>query len=236
MLSDWMSQKRLALLGGSFNPPHVGHLRIAIEAREILRPEQVLFLPAAVPPHKPGDFLLPFSLRAKMVAAAINGAESFALSTLENERQGPSYTIDTLRILKKAHPDHRLCFILGAPDFIVLDSWHDWRALPAQADLVVIPREQSGVCEVERAVFNFWPDARAVACGLDGISHAFEISGKGRVLLMPVPRLDVSSSDIRVRWLAGRSLEFLVPDAVVGLLDEHKKDVDRIWRPAGQGG
>lgn len=223
----------LLLLGGSFNPPHSGHLRIAIETAEQLRPRQTLFLPCAHPPHKPDGILLPFSLRVDMLRAAIRdmgqSGLDFAVSEIESERQGPSYTADTLALFSERFPELRPVFIMGSEDYAQLSSWRRWHALPGLADLVVLPRNPSALDSFRNSTLAFWPEAKLLAPPAGRGSEAFRLPQGGRMLYLPQPQLDISSSLVRTRFMEGRSLDFLVPPGVCSLLKEHTVMITRLW-------
>lgn len=226
------------VVGGSFNPPHSGHLRIAIETAEVLRPEVTLFVPCARPPHKPDETLLPFSLRAKMLRAAIAdlgpaGCCGFAVSEIENERDGPSYTVDTLAELGAGRPCTRMAFVMGSEDYAKFSSWRQWQKIPELADLVVLPRVLGSARSFEDNTRAFWPAARQFDPPVPGVQKAFALPCGGRVLYLPQPLLGISSSLVRERMLGGRSLDFLVPPGVASLLYEHKSAISALWQGAG---
>ena len=131
-----------ALFGGSFNPPHVGHLRLAIEMAETLRPlaDSVELMPCAAPPHKVVSGLLPFDLRAAMVEACLDGLPGLSCNRMEAGRPGLSYTWDTLQACREETPERPLFFILGNPDYALLPHWHRGLELPELCQLVVVPR------------------------------------------------------------------------------------------------
>jgi nicotinate-nucleotide adenylyltransferase len=227
----------LLLLGGSFNPPHSGHLRIVIESAERLHPAETHFLPCAVPPHKSGRELLPFALRADMLRAAIEdiapdvrSRHGFAVNEMENERHGPSYTIETLRLLSARRPDRRLAFIMGSEDFSRLVTWRDWPLLPEFADIIVLPRAAGAAAGAEADARRMWPEARvADKDGLPEDASAFVLPSGGKILYLPQPVFDLSSSLVRERFLAGRSLDFLVPPRVGELMYRHEKTLQFLW-------
>lgn len=227
----------IALLGGSFNPPHAGHFRIAIEVEEALSPAETLFIPCASPPHKSADNLLPFAFRAALLRAALTEAgmdKSFAVCEVENERSGPSYTVDTLALLTTRYPDKRLAFILGGEDYAQLPTWRRWRELPTLADLVVLPRGKKGeksFCDTTRAL---WPEAREIVNPFSSAGKAFVLPDNGRLLFLPQPLLAISSSLVRERWLHGRRLDFLMPRAVQDLLRERESTVRMLWNAASR--
>lgn len=231
----------IALLGGSFNPPHAGHFRIAIECAEALFPAETLFVPCACPPHKSEDNLLPFDFRVALLRAALAEAgmdKSFGVCEVESERSGPSYTADTLAILVARRPDARLAFIMGGEDYAQLATWRRWRELPALADLVVLPRgerSRESFCDTTRSL---WPEARRTQTPFPAVTEAFALPGGERLLFLPQPLLDISSSMTRERWLQGRRLDFLMPQSVRKLLREQESMVKRLWEriPESAGG
>ena len=223
----------LLLFGGSFNPPHTAHLRLALEAAEILRPRKALFIPCAQPPHKNGMNLLPFALRCAMLRAALEGSDLeriFAVSEIENERAGTSYTVETLALLAEQHPLLRPAFIMGSEDYARLDTWLRWRDLPRLADLAVLPRSASADASFGLHSKMLWPEAQAMPPPYSGVSEAFILPHGGRLLYLPQPVLEISSTLVRERYLAGRSLDFFVPQAVKTLMREHIDIIDAVWQ------
>ena len=198
----------IGVFGGTFDPIHVGHLAVAEEAAEAAGLERVLFVPAARPPHKPGvEFASPED-RLAMVQLAISDNPRFAASRLELDRPGLSYTADTLAEL--AGTAERagvatLSLILSADAFAGLPTWHDPRRVLSLARLVVVPRDghEDASADLLRAWFPDLPDAAAEGIFLDG------------------PRLRLSASTLRARAAAGRSLRYLVPDAVRAHIEDH---------------
>ncbi len=183
---------RIGLLGGTFDPPHVGHLLLAEAAREQLRLDRILFVPAHVPPHKRGRPVTPARTRRALLAAALRGT-GFGLSTIELDRPGPSYTVDTLTSLARAQPGARLFLLIGADSLIDLPEWRDPERILSLATLAVAVRPGTKLPAMARG-----PLAR----------HRSAVKFLGNV---PV---DVSSTQLRARVAAGRSIRFLVPSAV----------------------
>ncbi len=212
----------IGILGGSFNPPHLGHMRLAVEVLETLRPDRLDFLPSARPPHKGGRHILPFDLRVAMLRAATRGMDKVAVNTVENERDGPSYTVDTLRIYREREPESRFFFIVGAEDFVAINTWRRWQELPYLADIVVASRAGMAAGAFADTVRACWPEARPAAAPAAVAEAAYALpEGGGMLLHLPLPRLDIRAELIRERLLAGRSVRFLVPDAVHALLPEY---------------
>lgn len=177
------------MLGGTFDPPHIGHLVAAVNVRHVLGLERVLLVVANVPWQKVASReVSPAGDRLAMVEAAAAGLEGVEASDVEIRRGGPSYTVDTLCELRRRDPDAELFVILGADAAAGLDTWERAEELPRLGTLVLVDRP--GVeCPPPP---EGWP-----------------------VVRVEVPRLEVSSTDLRARVLDGRPLDFLVPDAVV---------------------
>lgn len=194
----------VGIMGGRFDPIHVGHLAIAEEAREALGLERVLFVPAAVPPHKPA--VASADDRLAMTTLAVEGNPAFAVSRIELDRPGPSYTVDTVEALaageRAAGREPDLTFILSAETLHELPSWHQPDRLFAVARIAVVPREGYAA-----------PDRAWIAARFPG--------REDRVDVLSGPRLDVSSTAIRDRVAAGRSLRYLVPPGVARYIADH---------------
>ena len=220
-----------AILGGSFNPPHVGHLRLAIEAAEALTPlvSGVDLVPCAVPPHKTMTGMLPFDLRARMVEASITDLPFLRCNRLEGQRQGPSYTWDTLLAYREAEPQTELYFILGSPDFALLPTWHRGLELPGLCNFVVVPRDGQTARDVIATAQRLWPEAREIP-PLVGDGPCMALPGGGLAHFLPLPWLDVSASRLRSLWLAGRRVDFLLPRAAFEILKQSEKTVQAHWR------
>lgn len=188
--------ERLGVFGGTFDPPHIGHLVAAIEVRHALGLDRVLLVVANEPWQKTGTRPISEAAdRLAMVEAAVEGVEGLEASSIEIEHGGPSYTADTLGALAAADPDGRRFLILGADAAAGLDTWERAEAIPDLATLVLVDRP--GL--VGPAAPQGW---------------AFE--------RVEMPRLDVSSTDLRQRAVDGRPLGFLTPGAVVSFIRERR--------------
>ncbi|MDR2123778.1 MAG: nicotinate (nicotinamide) nucleotide adenylyltransferase [Desulfovibrio sp.] len=225
----------LLIYGGSFNPPHSGHLRLALECAEILRPASCLFIPCAVPPHKEGRKLLPFELRVALLQAALDdlGPDRvcpFSVSALERERPGPSYTVDTLEILAGRYPGLRPVFIMGSDDYRQLAEWRKGRSIPDIADVAVLPRDGESRAGFSEQTLRLRPDAvPSPRPAEQDIAVEFTLPGGGVIRLLVGPRLEISSSEVRERFLAGRDLNFLVPPGTLRIMREKRNDICKIW-------
>lgn len=200
-------QRNIGVLGGSFNPVHVGHLMMAQGAVDALNLEKVLFVPAGHPPHKDLATLADATHRLRMLRLAIEGNSRFEASEIELRRQGPSYTIDTMRHLRQEYGEGcGLYFIIGADSIQELPLWKDVATLVLLCKIVPLsrPGERSGD-EIQHL-------AQAV-----GEQNARELLGR----LLRIPLVDVSSSDIRRRIAAGLSIRYLVPEPVRLYIEEN---------------
>ncbi len=193
---------RLGILGGTFDPIHLGHLLLAEQAREELALDRVLLIPASRPPHKPGAPITPYSDRFAMLSLALEGTTGLIASELEREDLRPSYTVDTLRRLATLEPEAELWLLLGADSLRDLPAWREPEEIMRLARLAVYARPS----EEEP---NLAPADPALA---DPPPQATELSG---------PRLRLASTEIRARVAAGRSIRFLVPPAVERYIHEH---------------
>jgi nicotinate-nucleotide adenylyltransferase len=202
---------RVGILGGTFNPPHIAHLVCAQEARHQLGLDRVLLMPVSAPPHKaaPGD--PGADVRLGLCRLAAEGEEGVEVSTLEIDRGGPSYTVDTLREIHAREPGDDLTFIVGADMAFGLPGWREPDAVLQLATVAIAGR--SGV---ERQ---------------DILARLEPLGARERVVFFDMPRLDVSSSDIRRRVAEGAPIRHLVPDAVA-----ERIATEGLYRvPAGRG-
>jgi nicotinate-nucleotide adenylyltransferase len=200
----------IGLMGGTFNPVHCAHLRIAEEARDLCRLDRVLFIPAGDPPHKPLAGEVSFARRCEMVRLAIAGNPAFELSGIEGQRGGKSYSIDTIGFFHAQRPADRLYFIIGSDSFLEIGLWHRYAEIFRSCSLIVVERPGRPVADPLKALpvairgeFSYTESPRR-------LQHA---SGQCVHFLAGRP-LDISSTVIRSLVAAGRSISHLVPSAV----------------------
>ena len=194
---------RLGVLGGTFDPPHVGHLILAEEARTRLELERVLFVPAGDPWRKSGQHVTSAAHRLAMLRLLLAADPYFEVCTLEVEREGPSYTVDTLEALHWQHgPGLELYFILGEDALRDLPNWEHPERIVTLAWLAVAPRGQGS-----------GPTASDLEDAVPGMA--------GRIVPIAMPTIDVSSTALRARARAGQSLRYLVPLAVEEYISRH---------------
>jgi nicotinate-nucleotide adenylyltransferase len=186
---------RLGILGGTFNPPHVGHLICAQEARLQLDLDRVLLVPTRIPPHKAVDSDPGVERRVALCDRAAAGDPGLEVSRVDADRDGPSYSVDTLRALHAREPEHELTFIVGGDMAHSFPEWREPEAILELAALGVAERSGVGRAEITERL-----------AGLRG--------GAGRVRFFEMPRVDISSSLIRRRVAEGRPVRYLVPDQV----------------------
>jgi len=204
----------VGVLGGTFDPVHLGHVEIARRAGEAARLERVLLVPAAVPPHKTGRELAPAADREAMLRLAIAGVDGLEVSTIELEDGGVCYTIDTLRRLRTGPPPLAPVFILGMDSLVELGSWKDHRDLLREFDLIVVDRPGLRArlsAEMGKALVD-------LEGGQGRASRAVEPGRGGRIFRLRLPPIPISSSGVRERAAAGGNLADLVPDAVAGYI------------------
>jgi nicotinate-nucleotide adenylyltransferase len=213
----------IAFFGGTFNPVHIGHVRLAAEARERFGFERVELLPAAVPPHRSDPDMLDFETRFELVRLAVRDADGLAANPIESARSGPSYTFDTLAELKKAMPGDELWFIMGAGEFTALESWRKGLQIPALANLAVADRG-AGIGQAEDFLRRRWPEAEQV--GL----HRWRNPAGMLTAFFHVPVLEISGTEIRGRWRKGLTLRGLVDRRVEEELQARRDEVDAAWR------
>jgi nicotinate-nucleotide adenylyltransferase len=186
---------RIGILGGTFNPPHLAHLVCASQAAAQLDLAQVLLTPVARPPHKEARDDPGAQERLELCRLAVEGDERLGVCDLEVRRGGSSYTVDTLRALHAQTPEDDLTFIVGGDIALGLPAWHEPEAVLGLATLAVAEREGAPHEDVAERLRTHFPDARAP-------------------VFFDMPRLDISSSQIRRRVAEGASIKYLVPDPV----------------------
>ncbi len=192
----------VGILGGTFDPPHLAHLAVAEEAREVLGLSRVLFIPAGQPWQKADRPVTPGRLRVAMLERAIAGNRAFVLDTGEIDRPGPSFTIDTLTALAASGAASDPWFILSSEALDGFATWREPERILSLARLCVVPRGD------------------APMAALAAFRARFRVADE-RLAVLDHPRLAISSTEIRARVRAGRSIRYLVPDAVAALIAEY---------------
>ena len=195
---------RMGIYGGTFDPVHYGHLVLAETCREQLKLDQVRFVPAAAPPHKPDHKISDGHTRADMLGLAVSGYPEFVVDRRELKRKGPSFTVDTLTEFTAEFPDAELYFLVGADSLRDLLTWREPERITELATLVACNRP--GLPALDRAQIATWIGSELA----------------GRIETVQIPGTDISASELRDRFRSGRSVRFLVPRAVEAFVIEHK--------------
>jgi nicotinate-nucleotide adenylyltransferase len=200
----------VGILGGTFNPPHLGHLALARHARDELALELVLLMPARIAPHKPAAEDPGPGHRLRMCQLLVGDSTGLSVNGLEIERPGPSYTVDTLSAIDASHPDVELTFIVGADIASTLPAWREPAKILELARLAVAGRAGTP----RRDVLD-------TAAALTGTGDGGTDPPTERVQFLDMPAIEVSSSLVRARVSRGEAIEELVGPAVAGYIVEH---------------
>jgi len=195
---------RLGILGGSFDPVHLGHLVMAEACREQLKLDEVWFVPAGHPPHKTDRELAPAKSRTEMIEFAVAGIPEFQISNIELKKETTSYTVETLEQIAAEDPDRKLFLLIGADSLQDFPNWKQPERIAELATIVAVNRgrqDPPGMEEIEQKL------------GLDVVD---------RIRVITMPGIELSSTDIRHRIRSGHSIRFLVPKAVEAYLNEHQ--------------
>lgn len=195
--------QRIGILGGTFDPPHIGHLVLAEYAAEALGFEHVVFVPAADPPHKRGETRMSIEHRIAMLELAIAGNPRFGWSRVDVDRPGPHYTVDTIRILQAADEQAELFFVMGGDSLRDLPKWNRPQELLNACQLVVLQRPNMELVSPEMHETRF-----------PGSSE--------RIIILDDPLLGFSSTGIVERLKAGKSIRYMTPDAVLAYIHDHQ--------------
>jgi nicotinate-nucleotide adenylyltransferase len=201
---------RIGILGGTFDPIHFGHLRIAEETLEELELEKVLLIPGGLPPHKYGKEISPFDDRMAMTRLATQDAPSLKVLDLEGRREGFSYSIETLRTIRKlVKADLELFFIIGMDAFLEITSWKDYKDLFYNTNFVVLKRP--GVSFEDMGSFVL-----SLGVGFKEVDkrNIFTLPSGNQLIYKKTTLMDISSTKIRNMVAAGKSIRFLIPEAV----------------------
>jgi nicotinate-nucleotide adenylyltransferase len=202
--------RSIGILGGTFNPPHLGHLVLAAAARSELELERVFLMPVHTPPHKPIAQDPGPEHRLRMCRALADGAQSLAACALEVERAGLSYTVDTLEAIHASHPQAELTLVMGADTAATLADWREPRRLLELARLAVAGRDGAGPEQTLAAIARVQPQS------------AQQRAAGARVSFLALAPIEASSSLVRRRAAEGEPIEDLVGKGVAGYIAEHR--------------
>lgn len=208
--------KKIGLLGGTFDPIHIGHLRSAQEVLEAFNLNQVIFIPSAIPPHKPDYATIAARHRLQMVKLAVADNPSFTVSDVEIRREGRSYTVETIsHFLKNTQEAGQLFYIIGADAFYEIETWKDYAQLFALCDFVVVSRPHF---EPQRAPVLKSERFRKEA----GEDHCYRHPSGHLLYLLRVTPIGISSTGIRNAIKEGRAITYLVPKEVEAYIEQRR--------------
>lgn len=193
-----MSRQRIGVFGGTFDPVHLGHLVVAADLAHALRLDRTVFVPAGRPPHKDMDLVGDDDHRLEMLRLALADNPAFEISTVDLERDGPSYTADLLDIMAEREPEADLVFLMGEDSLRDLPTWHEPERILRRAEIGVAMR----------------PGVEVDLAGLHDVLPAT----RERITIVPTPLIGISSTDIRRRVAAGEPIRYQVPDPVLAYI------------------
>lgn len=210
-----MGLRRVGIYGGTFDPVHNGHLEVARRVLELFELDEVIFVPACVPPHKRNANITSAFHRFAMVALAVEADQRLLVSTVELDAPDRPYAVDT--VARMQNETRRLFFIIGADSWSEINTWHEWRRLIAMCDLIVVTRPGY---DVESKVHNF-ADVRGK--GQQAIAELVENETRPRVFVTDVAMMDVAATRIRTAARAGNfeELKTSVPLSVAAYIEKH---------------
>jgi len=208
-------KKRVGLFGGTFNPIHLGHLRGAEEIRESFGLEEVIFTPAAIPPHKEAEGIMDPLHRLEMVQRATLKNPWFSVSDIELKRPGKSYSIDTLRYFKEIHQGS-LFFILGGDAFFEIETWREYETLFSLCHFIVMTRPSSQ----KKGEAIELPEGLAPFFGYDPVIEGWIHVSGNHLYLKEITFLDISSTQVRELIEKGGSVRYLIPTEVEAYIEE----------------
>lgn len=197
------NKKRTGIIGGTFNPVHIGHLILAENAYDALKLDKVIFMPTGKSYLKDPSRILSAKIRIELLNAAVCDNEHFSVSDYETKKSGNTYTFETLKELNSLDDDEELYFIIGEDSIYNIESWREPQVIFENCVLVVAPRDHE-------------PDEKLIAIK----AHLEELYG-ARIELLDAPDIDISSSMIRERINRGKSIKYYVPDSVAEIIYEH---------------
>ena len=215
-----MTKIPIGILGGTFDPVHFGHLRLALEVRQQLQleaamlVEAVRLVPLYLPPHREAP-VAAAAQRLRMLQLAVANTGELIVDDCELARQGTSYTIDTVRSLRERLPSRSLCLIIGADAFRKLDTWRDWSALLDYVHLIVVDRAGQDLDFHNNPALEQLYTSR-----LTDDNAAINAATAGMIIRINAPLLEISSTVIRGRIRRGDNIKFLLPDAVITYIDQ----------------
>jgi len=230
----------IGILGGTFNPIHFGHLRSAEEVREEFSLRKIFFVPSAQPPHKKTENIIPSHYRKEMVEIAIRGNSFFEISAIEINREGNSYTIDTIYDFRKKYEED-IFLISGVDTFQEFSTWHEVEELVKNCHFIVTSRPGGNLLNLPVVLANTvtsrFPQIVFTREGVQGKATVFKISCSNyKLFSLEITGLDISATGIRDRLYKGKSIKYLVPEEVEEYIKKNRLYIgkkSKIQNPKG---
>ncbi len=225
-----MNEKKICLFGGTFNPVHNGHLYIARSVAALLDADLVLFIPSGMPPHKDAATIPSGKHRLAMLRLALSGSPQFKACDIEIKRSGPSFTIDTIDLLRQDYPDARLIFIVGMDAFIQLNTWKEPERLLTLCDFALISRldypfsllSEIGALPLTRLSSSIDTDKLKALDQGKRSTYSLPMRTRNSLHLLSVPHIAISGTTIRQRIASGESLRNVLPHSVESYIIENE--------------
>lgn len=194
---------RIGVFGGTFDPPHLGHLILAMEAQYQLRLDRLLWVPTQSPPHKQDQTITPIDIRLQLVQTAISGNPDFEISRIEIDRPGPQYAADTVCLLAEQYPGSEICYLIGSDSLNDFPDWHEPETIVSVCSCLGVMRRPGQM-----------PDLKKLESRIPGIS--------AKVRFVETPKLEISSSTIREHIRAGIPYRYYLPENVFQVIVDNR--------------
>ncbi len=205
-----MTAPAIGILGGTFDPVHFGHLRPAIDVLQQLKLDHIRLIPNNTPPHRPAP-VATAQQRMLMLHLAVKNSEQFVVDDRELHRDGASYTVDTLRSLRGEFQQNPLYLLLGTDAFLGIASWHNWQQLLEFAHIVVMQRPDE-ILNLDSNLADWYHDHLAIESDVELLA--------GKIWPVDVTQLAISATEIRKQYAVGKSIQFLLPDSVIQVIEQ----------------
>jgi len=214
-----MPVKKIGMFGGTFNPVHYGHLRVALECKQALQLDEMRLMICSQPPHRELPDVTDTQRKA-MLELAIDGSPEFIIDSRELDRQGPSYSVDTLQSLRAEYPEAALFMVIGSDSFQSLNTWHRWQEILELANIVIAKRPDN--IQDENS-----PMGIRLKQHFLHVSKIDEFPLAGAIISVPVTQLEISATQIRQLIMKGYSCQYLLPDKVINYIKSNSLYLNR---------
>ncbi len=215
-----MAKNRVGLFGGTFNPIHSGHLKAAKDVQERLDLDEILFIPSYISPHKDSEAVISPVHRLKMIELTVRSYPRFIPSAIEIEAKGKSYSILTLKKIKKLYPEALIFFILGIDAFLEIDTWKDYHQVLEQCYFVVISRPGAHLDDAKHVLNGRYQEKMYKLEESEPVKD--ELLSSYRIFLLPIDALNITSTEIREKTKKGEAIKSLVADEVEAYIRENR--------------